>query len=157
MAHVGRSPFRAGISAARQQRMAQLVVQAQAARRVEGIDPCVYCGAAGTTVDHVPPQSARSRILEFGLVARYPFQEVRACGECNSVLGARGLWTLTERRRFIKQALRRRYADVLRIPDWTDTELAQLSNGLRGYVLSGLYVREFVRERVAYRERFTCD
>lgn len=91
-------------------------------------------------------------MVELGLAGRYPFFEVPSCLECNSLLGARGLWRFTERRDYIKKRLRRRYADILRIPDWTDTELAQLDPGLRGFVLEGLYVREFIWQRLSYYE-----
>lgn len=144
--------FRSVISARQRIRMDSLYRQAIDMRRYEGVDPCVYCGVVGNSIDHVPPRSARERIVALGLKHQYPFYEVRACRECNSVLGARGLWTLTSRRDYIKKTMRRRYADILRIPDWTDSELAQMSEGMRGYVLNGIYVRDFIKERIAYSE-----
>jgi hypothetical protein len=143
---------RIGISSRQRARMSQLVDEVRELRRLVDVEPCVYCGVAANSVDHVPPRAARDRIVSLGLAHRYPFHEVPACRECNSVLGARGLWTLTERRDYIKKALRRRYSDILRIPDWSDSELAQVSPAMRGYILDGLYVRDFVKARVAYQQ-----
>jgi hypothetical protein len=131
--------------------MSALADHARAISYRSDLEPCVYCGVAANTVDHVPPRSARTTIVSLGLVLKYPFVEVPACNECNVLLGARSLWTVTERRAYIKKALRSRYSDVLRIPDWTDSELAQVSASMRSFILNGLFVRDFVRARVAHR------
>lgn len=49
--------------------------------------PCVYCGAAATTVDHVTPLARGGHEAEYNLVP--------ACGSCNSSKGAKLLpeWT----------------------------------------------------------------
>lgn len=139
-------------SKAQRERIAGLSAGIVAFRRDPNIEPCVYCGVAANSIDHVPPREAREGILAAGLGRRYPFFEVHACRECNSVLGSRGLWTLTARREYIKRALRRRYAEFLRIPDWDDSELAQLEPTMRDYVLNGLAIRDFTRERITYAE-----
>lgn len=115
------------------------------------LEPCVYCGAPANTIDHVPPQAARQQLISTGLATKYPFFTVPACKECNSALGKRGLFTVQARRLWVKRWLRRRYYHILRIPDWTDTELAQLSPAFRGYILRGVVLREWVAARVAYR------
>jgi hypothetical protein len=106
------------------------------------------------SVDHVPPRAARSRIIEAGLASRYVFLEVDACSECNGLLGSRTLWTLRERKTFIKKALARRYAKFLRIPDWNPSELAMFSERsmLRNYIERGLIVRDIVRQRLKWNE-----
>jgi hypothetical protein len=111
---------------------------------------CVYCGLTASTVDHVPPSSVRPTLIHLGLALRFPFQEVRACAECNSALGARPLWTVGSRRAYIKQWLRNRYARYLRIPDWTDSELAKLSPDMQTFTLQGLAVRDVTRQRIGY-------
>jgi len=131
-------------------RIRQLAADARESRWREGFDPCVYCGVIANSVDHVPPRAIRERLVALGLALRYPFVEVPACRECNSVLGARAGWTVSDRRRYVKQALKRRYASVLRIPDWSDTELAQMSPGMQSYIADGLQVRDFIRQRLAF-------
>jgi len=105
---------------------------------------------AANSIDHVPPRVARATLVAQGLVARYPFIEVHCCVECNSTLGARPLWTLGARKRYIKQALRRRYGAILRLPNWTDAELAQMSDRMRDYILDGLKVRDFIEARISF-------
>lgn len=111
---------------------------------------CVYCGLVGDTIDHVPPRSVRLTLLNLGLAARYPFIQVRACRECNSALGARPLWTVRQRRAWLKRWLRRRYRRHLHLPDWSAHELTQLSPSLRGEVLRGLALRDLIRQRLAW-------
>jgi hypothetical protein len=119
------------------------------------VPPCCYCGMPSDSIDHIPPRAARPRIIEAGLASRYVFIEVDACRECNSLLGARTLWTLRSRKTFIRKALSRRYAKFLRIPDWDSSELASFSQRsmLRGYIERGLIVRDIVRQRLKWNER----
>ncbi len=63
---------------------------------------CVYCGLIANTVDHIPPISVRPTLVDLGLAGRYQFLEVRACQQCNSALGARSLWTVKQRKAWIK-------------------------------------------------------
>ena len=113
--------------------------------------PCYYCGELATTVDHVPPLSARPNILAFGLAGRYPFTEVPACRDCNCCgLNDRALWTLASRRRFVKQWLRRRYRKYLRIPEWDESEIGRLGPAMQRYVLHGLAMKEQIERRLAW-------
>ena len=141
-----------GPTKAQRDRINRLALDARAMRLYPDADPCAYCGVIANSVDHVPPRSQRDRLVALGLALQYDFFEVPACRECNSVLGARPLWTLRERRAYIKRMLKRRYADVLKIPDWTDSELAQMSPMMQTYILNGIEVREFIRQRVQYHE-----
>lgn len=128
--------------------LARLAVQAR--EPINGGVPCIYCGALATTVDHVPPKRARKQLLAMGLEMTFEFAEFPACRECNCVLSDRDLWTIAERKAYIRRRLIARYRHELRIPDWGDSELAELEPGLRGYVLDGLVVRDFVRARLRW-------
>ncbi len=112
--------------------------------------PCHYCGQPGVTIDHVPPQSLRTRLGELGLTGHYTFHEVRCCRECNCLLGARPLYTLADRKRFIKRVLRKRYARFVRMPPWSDEQLAELGHTLRTSVLSAVLTAEIVHRRLAW-------
>ena len=111
---------------------------------------CRYCGLAADGVDHIPPQSARERIKELGMSDRFPDVEVPCCGECNSLLGARALWTVGRRKRFIKTALSRRYRRFLRLPAWSNAELSRLGPSLQSSTIAALIIKDLVLERIAY-------
>ena len=59
---------------------------------------------------------------------------VDCCAECNSILQARPLWGLWERKLFIHYALQERYAQLLSRPIWTDAELSALGPELRARI-----------------------
>lgn len=111
--------------------------------------PCYYCGCPAETVDHVPPRSVRPILIQMG-VTRWDFIEVEACKECNCVLGHKSLWTLTERKAYIKQWLRRRYRRYISMPAWTDAELDELGRGIQQYVDQGRIIGELARKRIAW-------
>lgn len=140
----------ASINQAELRRVKALAADVERTRWREGFEPCSYCGVIANSVDHIPPRSARDGIIASGLMMRYPFIEVPACRECNSLLNLRGGWTLCERRDYIRRQLKRRYRHSLAIPDWTDSELARMSVGMRRYISYGLIVRDFVRQRLAF-------
>jgi hypothetical protein len=109
---------------------------------------CYYCGLIATTTDHVRPRHLRDR-MEF--VGGWRGTEtVPACRECNVLIGARWFGTITARKQFLKDKLRRRYAHELRIPAWSEAELAQLGPIMRGEVLAGLRRQHIVRQRLAW-------
>jgi hypothetical protein len=116
------------------------------------LEPCTYCGLPANSIDHVPPRSVRKAIREQGMAHWFPFVEVPACRECNSaVLGDRGGWKVESRRAYVKKVLRRRYASILRIPDWTDRELALMSPTLAQHIQAGINARELTIKRLGFQ------
>lgn len=113
------------------------------------IRPCVYCGMPADTVDHVPPRHMRVQIQALGLVGIQE-REVPACRECNSALGARPLLTVTERRDYMKDFIRRRYKSVLRMKDFTEEELLELGESLRGMIRRNLSMRQIIQQRLRW-------
>lgn len=111
---------------------------------------CHYCGLVSDTVDHVPPRSVRPSVSLLPNADKFPFVEVHACRECNCALGRLALWTLGERKRYIKKWLKRRYKKVLATPDWSDQELAGLAPHMRDYVVNSIAVRDVVRQRIEW-------
>jgi hypothetical protein len=55
-----------------------------------------------------------------------------------------------ERREFVRGWLKRRYAKYLRIPNWTQENLAELSENLQGMVRRGITIRDLTRQRLAW-------
>lgn len=111
---------------------------------------CVYCGQVGDSVDHIPPESMRLRLIHLQITREFPFLEVRACRECNSALNDDGGWTLRERKRFVKSWLARRYARLLSMPDWEPEELLELGPGLAIYVSSGVVKKRIIERRLKW-------
>jgi hypothetical protein len=111
--------------------------------------PCYYCGCAADTIDHVPPKSARPIILQLE-AKRWDFVEVEACHECNSALGSRYLWTLAERKQFIKNWLKKRYARFLRSPEWSDEDKEELGYSLKDFVQKHEIVAQLAKKRIAW-------
>lgn len=119
-------------------------------RKGEVSFPCYYCGCRATSVDHVPPVSIRPTLMQFGMQKTFPFFEVDACQECNSLLGTRAIWFKSKRKRFIKLALRLRYTKLLHTPRWTEEEIAELGYTLKTTVQSGIALSEWIRQRIAW-------
>jgi hypothetical protein len=111
--------------------------------------PCVYCGIPAETVDHVPPRSVRPYLAD-RCPGRFPLHEVHACQECNTALGARPLWTLAERKRFIKSWLARRYRRFLKQPTWAPEEIEELGHNLRTVVVKHQVLKELTVARIAW-------
>ena len=123
-------------------------------------NPCYYCGLAADTVDHVVPQSLLDAVRGSGddaLIAavtrRRRTMVVPACRECNMLAGAKYHETLDERARYVRERLAHRHRKVLSMPDWSPSELAELSANLRSLVIAGLVERDTVRRRLRWRAK----
>lgn len=108
-------------------------------------DPCTYCGIPADTMDHVPPVSRAIEVKDEETFALVP-----ACAECNSSLGDRLILALSERRAYIRDRLRKRYAKLLNRPRWDDDELAELSPELADEIRRGEWLQAWVRARVRW-------
>ncbi len=111
--------------------------------------PCFYCGMPADTVDHVPPQMARPILIAHG-VSRWDFVEVEACHECNSSIGAKALYTLAERKKYIKERIRARYRRILQMPEWSEDQLKELGPGLKDFVAAQAYLALLTRKRLGW-------
>lgn len=114
------------------------------------LTPCIYCGNIADSVDHVPPISARDGIMALRLTRPPRFIEVPSCRECNSALGNRALWTVTERKAWIKAWVRKRSRKYLVIPEWDKEDLGALGPNARMFVNAGLEKQRIVRQRLAW-------
>jgi hypothetical protein len=80
---------------------------------------------------------------------KYRFYEVDCCKECNSGLNKQ-LWTLKERKAYIGKWLQRRYKKLLKMPDWTEGELNNVSVDFRVRIESSLRLRDVVKRRLSW-------
>lgn len=120
-------------------------------RKAHGValNACTYCGMAADTKDHVPPRSHRAALREL-CPGRFVEVEVVCCRECNCLLGARALFTVSERRAFIRTELEKRYRKELAMPAWTPEELAAMGPNMRTEIQHGQAVKELTRRRLAW-------
>lgn len=116
----------------------------------ENVDACFYCGLPADSKDHVPPVSARPVLFEQLGKDCPEFLEVWACRECNCLLGARALWTVSERKRFIKKKLRARYKKVLAMPHWSEDEIAVLGPNAKQFILRNLLIQRITMARLKW-------
>lgn len=95
---------------------------------------CIYCGEPAEHIDHVLPVRYSNWRDVLTPEEREQLATVPACGECNMLAGSKAFHSLGDKRDFIRGKLRKRYAKILDGPIWTDEEMAELGDGLRGYV-----------------------
>ena len=115
------------------------------------VTPCYYCGMPADTIDHVPPRCVRADLMHLN-EKRWAFVEVDACHECNCLLGASPPWTIHERKKKIKEKLKKRYRKYMKLPDWTDQEMEGLDEKsvLRKYVHEGMILKRATQQRLAW-------
>ncbi len=76
---------------------------------------------------------------------------VPSCAECNGIASNELHHSMHERRMYVKNKLRKKYGKLLAMPDWTDSEIAELEGRLQESVLNTLEAKRRVALRVAYR------
>lgn len=118
---------------------------------------CYYCGLPADGIDHVVPQSllnaaklATDLDSYLALQARGRIMTVPSCQQCNSILGAHYDHTLEARKARLKDRLRTKLKKHLSMPDWSDTELMELSPRMRDYVLEGQILKRMAQERLRW-------
>lgn len=127
---------------------------------MDELSACHYCHQTADTIDHVVPRALIIAATDSGdaaLIAavseRRRRMTVTSCRECNHLAGAVYDQTLALRRARIADKFERRHRRVLEMPDWSDTELMELSPQLRGYVINAVVKRDELRERLRWLKR----
>jgi hypothetical protein len=100
---------------------------------------CAYCGEYGTDREHVIPQCTH-----------LPTWTVFACRECNGMASGKLFNGFGAKRSWIRSRIRRKYANVLHMPEWTSDELAELGYRLRQYVGESSDAREWLMQRLNF-------
>ncbi len=108
--------------------------------------PCYYCGDEAECIDHLIPFKVRQCGKRNGTHLGFG-PRVRACKDCNSILGAVGIFTLDGRKEFIATKLKKKLKKLQSIPHWSEEELAELGYSLRSHVESGLAQRDALLRR----------
>jgi hypothetical protein len=89
-------------------------------------DPCVYCNDVSSTLDHVPPLHYVARMRQMNQKVTNA-KLVPACAECNSILNGKLYLTISKRKAHIYERLKAKNRKILRIPEWSEEELSEIS------------------------------
>lgn len=101
---------------------------------------CIYCGRPSDTVDHLLPSGYT------GTASRRYTAIVPACRWCNSSLGARITWSITERREMVREMIRRKYKNILRTNDFSKAELREFGPTLRSQIEASMRAKKQVEQ-----------
>jgi len=114
---------------------------------------CIYCGVRANTKDHFVPISVVNILKEVIDDIQGLFL-VPCCSECNSLAGAAIFNTVAKKRRFIQVKIRIKYKHLLALPRWEQQEIDELGPGLKTSLLSALARKQWIEERLTWRNNF---
>lgn len=119
--------------------------------RTVTLKPCTYCGMPSSQLDHVVPRHLLKRMEEVG-VAPCSWRVLKAptCEECNSALGGMVHKTLFDRRNAARSFIRRKYASFLKMPEWAEEDLVELSPALQDEIRLGLLIKATTKLRLTW-------
>lgn len=112
----------------------------------------MYCGEAASSRDHFVPRAFKAKIQDLGWAKKGDIV-VPACRECNSTANDKVFGTLREKRAYVHDRYRKKYAKVLAMPRWSDEELAELGPTLRTAVVAGIRAQESLKARLRWPAR----
>jgi hypothetical protein len=121
-------------------------------RMIDNKGICVYCGVPATGHDHFVPLSAAMMLADLDLDVDGRVL-VPACVECNRLAGQLLFPTVGAKRRYVQRRLARKYATILRIPQWNRDELRELEPLMRQSVLEGLIAKDRLEQRLRWRNQ----
>ena len=107
---------------------------------------CHYCGAPAATKDHIVP-------ISYNYTNRPKYhrskggETVDCCRECNTLLGAKALFSIQERAHEVAECLERRYKKELNAPIWTKEDLEELGSTLQKQIKAKQFLRDEILER----------
>lgn len=110
---------------------------------------CQYCGQVATTIDHWVPRSVAYALKDVGTLTN--MIRVPACSECNGLARAVLFRTMGAKRRFIQAKLRRRYARLLTMPAWSESDKSEMEYAMREMIEAAEIQKSVIERRLRYR------
>jgi hypothetical protein len=87
---------------------------------------CPYCGDHATIFDHVPSLRTVDEFTPETLrKLNVPLLLIRACRDCNSILGDKPVITMLERTEYIEHKLQTRYEKKSNL--WSESDIEEMS------------------------------
>lgn len=116
--------------------------------------PCTYCGVPSTDKEHVTPISWIENAMEMkqmGININVPKEViVPSCRECNLMASDKVFKNISEKKKHIKEKLKKKYKKLLSMPTWEEKEINELSGELKRYVFLTNEIRRIVKSRLKY-------
>lgn len=109
---------------------------------------CVYCGDWSQCRDHVIPVSYSQTYRNYRVGDTVP-----CCHLCNTLAGDSLHFSVQSKSRYLVDRYLKKFKKVLKIPDWSPSDLRDLDYGLRTFVESRLYLRELVESKLCNLRR----
>jgi hypothetical protein len=110
------------------------------------MNACIYCGnTTSITRDHVVPVS-------WGGFKRFYDRNdtVKCCKECNSVLGSKPYFSISSRAHYLASRYQSKYRKLINIPDWSESELSQMSDDFIKSIRSQKLLKNFYVSRISH-------
>ena len=112
---------------------------------------CYYCGLPATGLDHVVPRAVLKALEDVSIeISSYRVLVVPCCKECNTLLEASYQDSLLQRKRLLRQRLRRKYRKVLASKIWLTEEILGLDYNLRSHIAECSEKRALVQARLKW-------
>jgi len=103
------------------------------------------------TVDHFVPRAFLKKVENFVNHTTLIKQKLLpACRECNSTAGDRVFFTIGQKRRYIQNQYKIKYAKILDSPHWRDDELDELGYNLRSHIEHNMYKYKIIKQRLRW-------
>ena len=109
---------------------------------------CAYCGDASSCVDHTVPRSFVSEHSR--AFSRKRFIKVRACEECNVLLGKEVFSTWEERIRFLRRKFEKKHKRHLRAARWDEDDMEEIGGTLRAVLENAEGKATWLRSRLVH-------
>jgi len=113
------------------------------------INTCYYCGIYADTKDHIIPISWNRTS---GRKRKENQREnlIYACKECNCLASDKVFESKEKKKDYLQEKLELRYKKILKMPDWSDDELQELSVKLRKDTMIKILAKQWIINRIAY-------
>jgi 5-methylcytosine-specific restriction endonuclease McrA len=100
---------------------------------------CFYCGEFGNETEHVVPRHTE-----------LPTWTVLACGECNRMASGDVFTSVMEKLNGIREKRRNKHARLLKAPEWSAEELAEMGYKLRRRIEAWQLAKECVESQLVW-------
>jgi len=123
-------------------------------RKFKWLKQCIYCGEYATDLDHVMPLHIVSTLDMTGENVRKELKQglslVPSCSECNSMAGSAPFDLIRDKREYVQNKIRKKYAKYLNQVHWEDWEIEELGPNMKREVNRSLKLKKKTHLRVTF-------